>query len=106
MGDHLDDPNREAVGVEPAWVEGTGGNPGNLDPKATTDEAETEAKAKTAKAETEAKAEADAKAEREKLPGQHAGLDELAAERGYEWSRDDLTVAEKQAELSGEEKSK
>jgi hypothetical protein len=36
-----------------------------------------------------------------KLPGQHAGLDALAAERGVEWSRDDLTVAEKQAELGG-----
>jgi len=39
--------------------------------------------------------------EPEKLPGQHAGLDALAAERGVEWSRDDLTVAEKQAELGG-----
>lgn len=36
-----------------------------------------------------------------KLPGQHAGLDDLAAERGVTWSRDDLTVAEKQAELGG-----
>jgi hypothetical protein len=25
-----DDPNREAVGLEPAWVEGTGGEPGEL----------------------------------------------------------------------------
>lgn len=37
----------------------------------------------------------------QRLPGQHAGLDELAAERGVTWSRDDLTVAEKQAELGG-----
>jgi hypothetical protein len=36
-----------------------------------------------------------------KLPGQHAGLDELAVARGHTWSRDDLTVAEKQAELGG-----
>jgi hypothetical protein len=36
-----------------------------------------------------------------KLPGTHAALDELAAERGHEWSRTDLTVAEKQAELGG-----
>jgi hypothetical protein len=36
-----------------------------------------------------------------KLPGTHAGLDDLAAERGVEWSRDDLNVAEKQAELGG-----
>lgn len=42
-----------------------------------------------------------AKAEEPKLPGTHAALDELAAERGYVWSRDDLTVAEKQAELGG-----
>jgi hypothetical protein len=25
-----DDPNRESVGLEPAWVEGTGGEPGDL----------------------------------------------------------------------------
>jgi hypothetical protein len=24
----FDDPNREAVGLDPAWVEGTGGDPG------------------------------------------------------------------------------
>lgn len=35
------------------------------------------------------------------LPGTHAALDSLAAERGHEWSRADLTVAEKQAELGG-----
>jgi hypothetical protein len=27
-GTMFDDPNREAVGLEPAWVEGTGGQPG------------------------------------------------------------------------------
>jgi len=27
-----DDPNREAVGLEPAWVEGTGGTPGEVTP--------------------------------------------------------------------------
>ena len=30
----FDDPNREAVGVEPAWVEGTGGTPGEVTPTA------------------------------------------------------------------------
>jgi hypothetical protein len=29
MGTVFDDPNREAVGLEPAWVEGTGGEPGD-----------------------------------------------------------------------------
>lgn len=33
------------------------------------------------------------------LPRTHAELDEAAAERGHEWSADDLTVAAKQAEL-------
>jgi len=28
-----DDPNREAVGLEPAWVEGTGGESGEPEPK-------------------------------------------------------------------------
>jgi hypothetical protein len=28
MGTVFDDPNREAVGLDPAWVEGTGGAPG------------------------------------------------------------------------------
>ena len=71
-GEQYDDPNRQAVGLDPAWVEGEGGSGGEqVEP-------------------TE-----------EKLPGQHAGLDALAAERGVEWSRDDLTVAEKQAELGG-----
>ena len=28
----FDDPNREAVGLEPAWVEGTGGTPGEVTP--------------------------------------------------------------------------
>jgi hypothetical protein len=50
----------------------------------------------------EAAPKAAGKAEPEKLPGQHAGLDELAVERGHVWSRDDLTVAEKQAELGGD----
>lgn len=26
MGGYLDDPNRQAVGLEPAWVEGSGGS--------------------------------------------------------------------------------
>jgi hypothetical protein len=26
MGDYLDDPNRNAVGLEPAWAEGFGGD--------------------------------------------------------------------------------
>ena len=33
------------------------------------------------------------------LPRTHAELDDLASERGVEWSGDDLTVAEKRAEL-------
>jgi hypothetical protein len=45
-------------------------------------------------------AEAEATAE-PKLPGTHAALDDLAAERGYEWSEEGLTVAQKQAELGG-----
>ena len=28
-GTVFDDPNREAVGLDPAWVEGTGGDPGD-----------------------------------------------------------------------------
>ena len=72
-GQQFDDPNREAVGLEPAWAEGTGGS-------------DTSAGGGPTAA---------------KLPGQHAGLDELAQERGVEWSRDDLTVAEKQQELGG-----
>ena len=28
----FDDPNREAVGLDPAWVEGTGGTPGEVTP--------------------------------------------------------------------------
>ena len=40
-------------------------------------------------------------AEAEPLPGTHAKLDELAAERGHEWSDEGLTVAAKQAELGG-----
>ena len=34
----FDDPNREAVGLEPAWVEGTGGTPGEITPTDTGDE--------------------------------------------------------------------
>ena len=80
-GEQFDDPNRQAVGLDPAWVEGTGGEAGEApEPQAAAQAAEELP---------------------EKLPGQHAGLDELAHERGYEWSRDDLTVAEKQAELGG-----
>jgi len=30
----FDDPNREAVGLEPAWVEGSGGTPGEVTPTA------------------------------------------------------------------------
>jgi hypothetical protein len=74
-GNMFDDPNREAVGLDPAWVEGTGGEEGT--PVAKSNDGE------------------------EKLPGQHAGLDELAEERGHTWSRDDLTVKEKQEELGG-----
>jgi hypothetical protein len=70
-GEIFDAPNKQAVGLDPPWVEGTGGGG---EPKA-------------------------GKAENQKLPGQHAGLDDLAKERGHEWSSDDLTVAEKQAEL-------
>jgi hypothetical protein len=79
-GEIFDAPNKQAVGLDPPWVEGTGGS---------------------SVAEPKAKAEAkESKQDEEKrLPGQHAGLDKLAAERGYEWSQDDLTVAEKQAEL-------
>jgi hypothetical protein len=67
-----DAPNKQVLGLDPPWVEGTGG-----------DQAEPKSKSES------------------KLPGQHAGLDELADERGHEWSRDDLTVAEKQHELGG-----
>jgi hypothetical protein len=38
MGTVFDDPNREAVGLEPAWVEGTGGTPGEVTPVDTGDE--------------------------------------------------------------------
>jgi hypothetical protein len=75
-GEILDAPNKQVLGLDPPWVEGTGG--GVVEPKAAATEALPE-----------------------RLPGQHAGLDELAAELGHEWSRDDLTVAEKQAELGG-----
>lgn len=74
-GEIFDAPNKQAVGLDPPWVEGTGGS-SVAEPKSQQQ-----------------------KAEKEKLPGQHAGLDDLAAERGHEWSSDDLTVAEKQAEL-------
>lgn len=33
------------------------------------------------------------------LPRTHAELDQIAEDRGYEWSGEGLTVAEKQAEL-------
>jgi hypothetical protein len=72
-GEYFDDPNRQAVGLEPAWAEGFGGS-------------DTSGGSGPSKAE-------------EKLPGQHAGMDKLAEERGHKWSRDDLTVAEKQTEL-------
>jgi len=67
-----DAPNKQVLGLDPPWVEGTGGGGAEPGP---------------------------VKAEKKALPGQHAGLDELAAQRGHEWSADDLTVAEKQAEL-------
>lgn len=72
-----DAPNQQVVGLDPPWVEGTGGSP-----------------------------EADPAAERQqqeesKLPRHHEDLDRLAEERGVTWSRDDLTVAEKQQELGG-----
>jgi hypothetical protein len=70
MSGLMDQPNREVLGLEPMMSAGNSG----AEPKT-------------------------AKAEKKSLPGQHAGLDELAAERGHEWSSDDLTVAEKQAEL-------
>lgn len=38
----MDDPNRQAVGLEPAWVEGTGGEAGDA---AASPEAEAEAEA-------------------------------------------------------------
>jgi hypothetical protein len=79
-GEIFDAPNKQAVGLDPPWVEGTGGEA---------------AESKAAKAE----AKESKQDEEKRLPGQHAGLDKLAAERGYEWSSDDLTVAEKQAEL-------
>lgn len=75
-----DAPNKQVLGLDPPWVEGTGGSGESPQP--------TQAKAKESKQDEE-----------KRLPGQHAGLDKLAAERGYEWSADDLTVAEKQAEL-------
>jgi hypothetical protein len=36
-GTVFDDPNREAVGLEPAWVEGTGGTPGEVTPTGESD---------------------------------------------------------------------
>lgn len=75
-GEILDAPNKQAVGLDPPWVEGTGGSPeGEVNPQQRQEES--------------------------KLPGQHKGLDELAEERGHTWSRDDLTVQEKQQELGG-----
>ena len=47
----------------------------------------------------EAEAEPEAEEPTSPLPRTHAELDELAAERGHEWSGEDLTVAEKRAEL-------
>jgi hypothetical protein len=32
MGEQLDDPNRQAVGLAPAWEEGTGGGSGDENP--------------------------------------------------------------------------
>ena len=37
-GTVFDDPNREAVGLEPAWVEGTGGTPDEITPVDTGDD--------------------------------------------------------------------
>jgi hypothetical protein len=72
MSDLMDQPNREVLGLDPMMSQSNDA----AQPKGKTGDKEPT-----------------------KLPGQHAGLDELAAERGYEWSADDLTVAEKQAEL-------
>lgn len=80
MGEILDYPNRQSLGLDPPWTVDNEGNAPAPPPKE--------------KAEPED--------EPEKLPGQHAGLDDLAIKRGHEWSRDDLTVAEKQAELGGD----
>jgi hypothetical protein len=77
MSELWDAPNQQAVGQPPPWVEGTGGGGG---------EGETPEQRSVRES---------------KLPGQHRGLDELAEERGHEWSRDDLTVHEKQQELGG-----
>jgi hypothetical protein len=33
MGTVYDDPNRECLGLDPAWVEGTGGESGEPEPK-------------------------------------------------------------------------
>lgn len=68
----FDDPNRQAVGLDPAWVEGTGGEAGASEPEGETGSYDLRS---------------------------HAGLDALAAERGHEWSADDLTVAQKREEL-------
>lgn len=58
MADLMDDPNRQAVGLEPAWVEGTGGSDNTAvsepKPKAKADDDDAKARAK-AKTEAEAK---------------------------------------------------
>ncbi len=80
-GEILDAPNKQVLGLDPPWVEGTGGGG---EPKAVAAESKQD--------------------EEKRLPGQHAGLDKLATERGHQWSADDLTVAEKQAELEEAER--
>jgi hypothetical protein len=47
MTDLWDDPNRQAVGLDPAWVEGTGGSPGtDVEPVATEGEEDLDAMTK------------------------------------------------------------
>jgi hypothetical protein len=43
---------------------------------------------------------ADEEPDPDNLPGRHAALDELATARGLIWSNDNLSVADKQAELA------
>jgi hypothetical protein len=78
-GAQYDNPNQEAVRPDGSGPgeEGEGGSSGGEASAAAPEPTET------------------------KLPGTHAALDDLAAEQGHEWSRTDLTVAEKQAELGG-----
>lgn len=49
----------------------------------------------------QAEAEPEPEAEPAPLPRTHAALDQAALEAGHDWTSEDLTVAEKQAELNG-----